>query len=186
MAKVVFLSVQWMEDSRRTADNLMIAKIMSDIGKPLNPELEFRVESKKYTNFFLEAIKMLFEITHHEDSEDDEREVLLITNDVIRNWLRLREKVLSSSMKDAFIMVQKGLESTLSDTNTYFDCELEGDITSEGLKLTLKGYHSYILYYVFLQKILKFLEDVKAQLQIWEEHYESHFKGTNRNQDYAS
>jgi hypothetical protein len=188
VAKVCYLTVQWLEQARYTADNLLIAKLMSDYGLPLSPELSFYVES--YSNepsLFFEAIKLLFPVKSDvEEKEEDEKTIIHVANQEIGNWLGISEKCRNTSMYEAFRMAQVGLESQLASFSDHFDGELKGEFEADGFQLVLNGTQDFMLYHEFLEIIFQFLAELKKQLHIWEDLYNEHFARNQRNAYNAS
>lgn len=184
MAKVVFLTQQYLLDARYTADNLLVAKLMSDRGMPLNGELPFYVNTSYYESpLFYEAMNQLFMIQSKEVEE--EKIEILITNELILRWSNLYESIKQSSINEAFRMVQKGLESTLNETKFSFDTTMSGEFTKNGVQLKIKGPGEDVLFYEVLEKLLQFQDELKQQLTIWEDNYEQ-FTGSERNAYHAS
>lgn len=185
MAKVCFFTVQWLEEARYTADNLLIAKMMSDYGQPLNPDLNFYVQnSNNDSSLFFEALKILFDVKSAVE-EDEEAEVLL-SNKEITQWLQLTKKIADTSMNEAFRMVQKGLESTLTSSSGWFDGEMQAAFTEDCLQVKITGSTYYMLYHEFLEEIFQFIKELKKQLTIWEGIYSEQIKGSQRDAYQAS
>jgi hypothetical protein len=185
MAKVCYLTVQWLEQARYTADNLLIAKMMSDYGKPLNADLSFYVENDSNdSSLFFEALKILFTIDSQFD--EDEETQLLLSNSEIKNWIELSTKIRKSSMNEAFRMAQVGLETKVNSASDHFDGEMEGKFKDDGFHLKMKGTSYYMMYYEFLEELISFLEELKKQLQTWEDLYNEHFERNQRNSYNAS
>jgi pyrroloquinoline quinone (PQQ) biosynthesis protein C len=185
MSKVCFFTVQWLEEARYTADNLLIAKMMSDYGQPLNPDLNFYVQnSNNDSSLFFEALKVIFDVKS--EVEEEEKTVLLLSNKEITSWLQLTEKIRNTNMHEAFRMVQKGLESTLSSSSHWFDGEMEGTLTETGVQLNVIGTTYYMMYHEFLEEIIQFKDELKKQLQIWEDIYNEQTEGNHRNTNQAS
>ncbi len=186
MAKVCFFSVQWLEEARFTADNLLIAKIMIDFGKPLNPDLNFYVgNGGNDSSLFFEVLKSLFSVVDTNEEEEEQLDIFCSNKGILR-WIQLRQLIQETSMFEAFRMTQAGLESTLTTSSDHFDVEYEGMFTEKGLALTMKGCMFYGLYHEFLEAILLFEKELKVQLQIWEVYYHEHSKGSQRNTYHAS
>ncbi|EFV74964.1 hypothetical protein [Cytobacillus pseudoceanisediminis] len=176
MSKVCFLSVQWLEEARYTVDNLLVAKIMSDYGQPLNPELFFYVgESQNNGSFlFKEALHLLFK---SELKEEEEEMHLVLSNSEITKWINLADKFCDTDMFEAFRMAQKGLESTLEITSHWFDGEVTGAFTENGLELKISGSTYYLMYHEILDEVIQITEELKQQLPIWEGIYNEQFEG---------
>jgi hypothetical protein len=186
MAKVCYLTVQWLEQARYTADNLLIAKMMSDYGQPLSPELSFYVENDiNDSSLFFEAINLLFPVKS-ECEVEDENTIIHVSNSEILNWLGLSEKFRKTGMYEAFRMAMVGLESQITSSSDHFDGEIEGEFESDGFQLVLTGLRDFMLYHEFLEIIFLFLAELKKQLQIWEDMYNEHFEGSKRNAYHAS
>jgi hypothetical protein len=185
MAKVCYLTVQWLEQARYTADNLLIAKMMSDLGKPLDTELSFYVENDSNdSSLFFEALKILFTIDSQFD--EDEETMLLLSNSDIKNWIELSSKIQKSSMYEAFRMAQVGLETKVDSSSDHFDGEMEGEFKDDGFYLKMKGTSYYMMYHEFLEDLISFLKELKKQLQIWEDIYNEHVERNQRNSYNAS
>lgn len=187
MSKVCFLTVQWLEEARYTADNLLIAKMMSDYGQPLDPNLQFFVKnSNNDSSLFFEAIKKLFTIKSQDEDDVKETLIMHIGNKEIDRWIQLTEKIRDTSMYEAFRMVRIGLESQIDLSSDYFDGTFRGTFTEDGLKLEISGTSCYMLYYEFLEGILQLLKQLKKQLPIWEGIYNEYTEGSQRNSYHAS
>lgn len=184
MTKVCFFTEEWLERARHTADNLLIAKLMMDYGKPLNPDLNFYVGNGKNESFFLEALNEVFIVKAN--LEEEEETDLLVTNSEIQRWVQLAEKVQNTNLYEAFRMVQKGIESTLNSNEFKFDGKMEGTFTGNGLEIKILGSNYYLLYSEFLEVILEFAVDLKKQLPIWEDMYHEQTERSHRNTDLAS
>lgn len=185
MAKVCFFTVQWLEEARYTADNLLIAKMMSDYGQPLNPDLNFYVQnSNNDSSLFFDALDILFDVKSKK--EEDEKMILLLWNKEINDWLKLTKEISGTSMNEAFRMVQKGLESTLYSSSEWFDGEMESVFSEDGLQITIQGSTYYMMYYEFLEEIFRFISELKTQLPIWEGIISEQIKGRERDAYQAS
>ncbi|OIJ11482.1 hypothetical protein BKP35_12120 [Anaerobacillus arseniciselenatis] len=189
MSKVCFLTVQFLEEARYTADNLLIAKMMSDRGVPLDPGLMFYVRnSHDDSSLFFDAIDKLFVVKSKivEGDSVDEVMTITVTNSHIDGWLDLNKKISQTSMYEAFRMSQLGLESNLLSSSDYFDGSFEGEFTSEGLQLKICGTSYYMLYHEFLEDIFSFIDMLNKQFTIWEELYYEHNERSQRNTYHAS
>jgi len=179
MAKVCYLTVQWLEDARNTADNLLIAKIMYDLGKPLDENLNFYVKnSSNDSSLFIEALKKLFTV---EVKEEEELLQILIANEEINEWMTITNDFRDTPMYEALLMVNKGLEASFKGSSTYFDGSSSLFFRENGVLLNIRGTSYYMLYHEILESILSFLDDLRKQLQVWREYY-----GNKRNTNHAS
>lgn len=185
MTKVCFYTVQYLEDARHTADNLMIAKMMSDYGKPLRPDMKFFVQGGNDNTFFEEALNSLFQSVTIEEDDVEEKVKVLLSSAEIERWLQLTTRIQDTSTFEAFRMARKGLETTL-ELSSDFDCEMKGEFTDLGLSLEISGYSYYILYSEILEGIITFKDSLNQQLPIWEGIYYEHNQGSKRDTYYAS
>ncbi|RTR26596.1 hypothetical protein EKG37_21240 [Robertmurraya yapensis] len=191
MAKVCFYTVDFLEEARYTADNLLIAKMMSDYGKPLDPDLKFYVKnSNNDSSLFFDALNILFQFVKIDEEYDEKmhetKTKIVLCNEEINRWLHLTNQLQETSMIDAFRMVQVGIESTLFVSSDYFDGEVAGEFIDEGIILKLGGSSGYVLFYEILESIISFINALNKQLQIWEGYYYEYTKGNNRDTYHAS
>lgn len=185
MTKVCFYTVQYLEEARHSADNLMISKMMSDCGKPLKPDMQFFVRGGNDNTFFEEALNSLFQSVTIEEDDYEEKVKVLLSSTEIERWLLLTKRIQDTSTFEAFRMARKGLETTL-DTSTDFDCEMKGEFTDEGLVLKISGSSYYILFSELLENILSFKDSLSRQLPIWEGIYYEQNQGSKRDTYNAS
>ena len=191
MSKVCFYTVQFLEEARYTADNLLIAKMMSDYGKPLDQDLNFYVKSSNNDmSLFFEALNILFQSVKVNEGYDEKMHEnttnVLLSSKEIKRWLQLTKLIEETSMYDAFRMVQIGLETTLSTSSDYFDGTLEGEFADECINLTFCGSVDYVLFHEILESVIQFIESLNKQLQIWEVYYYEHTNGNKRDAYHAS
>jgi len=185
MAKVCYLSVQWLEEARYTADNLLIAKIMHDLGKPLEENLRFYVRNScNDSSMFIEALKKLF--TVEIVMEEDEILHILLSNEDIKDWIYLTNKLLDTSMCEAVRMVNMGLEATFDNVFIHWDGKYSLSFQETGLLLNIQGSTYYTLYHEILESVLSFQEDLKRQVQTWKNYWREYHERNKRDQNHAS
>ncbi|MEQ2527639.1 hypothetical protein WMO40_13085 [Bacillaceae bacterium CLA-AA-H227] len=191
MAKVCFYPVQFLEEARYTADNLLIAKMMSDHGRPLDPDLQFYVKnSNNDSSLFFDALNILFQDVKIDEEYDEKKHEtktkIVLCNEEISRWQHLTKQLKETSMFYAFRMVQIGIESTLFTLSDYCDAEVEGHFIDQGIILEIAGSSKYTLFHEILETILAFICALNKQLQIWEGYYYEYTKGSKRDTYHAS
>ncbi|GIO00555.1 hypothetical protein ABE137_06340 [Brevibacillus laterosporus] len=138
MSKVVFVSATQLFEYQFTADNLLMAKLLYDYGKPLEKEIHYFGEQYLDCSFFISCLERLFSVPVQVQIEDDIKIIIKIPLDILGSE---EMNTTSRSEKINLLHDQINLElETMNDCDVFFDYVMLGHIKDTMLILEGEGY----------------------------------------------
>jgi hypothetical protein len=176
MEKSLFLTYDRHYEHLHTADNLIVAKILFDEGKPFPKQRIFLADSsiEKSDSFFYEGISLLFHspICYETDMENysaDDPITFTVAFQAAKEWdhigrmIRDDSTLLNQYQEDTHWILEN-VESKYCD---YFELQVKTLLTPFGIQVTLDGYHA--LFHPFMLEYVAFLHRIEKKVREWNE-----------------
>ncbi|CCF16729.1 hypothetical protein BLGI_4698 [Brevibacillus laterosporus GI-9] len=151
MSKVVFVSVTQLYEYQFTADNLLMAKLLYDYGKPLEKEIHYIGEQYLDCSFFVSCLERLFSVPVQVQIEGEIKIIIKIPLDILgsedMNTTGRFEKV-------NLLYAQINLElETMNDCDRFLDYVMLGHIKDTMLILEGEGY--WVFFSGYFKKMIE-------------------------------
>lgn len=179
MGRSLFVTYESQCEFVQEADNLVIAKIMYDLGKPISPLRDLTsVYYNKDCRFFIEALENLFDsktgLTENQQEylrlSEEESFELKLDWDLVQQWEELKKLCLCvhpNWLEDIVSQENDCLKTVRHMFGDYSDIELRTELTSTGLRIEVDGYQG--LFSSFLERYVDFFKSFTQTVKHWDQ-----------------
>ncbi|MFB0832080.1 hypothetical protein ACEU2D_21110 [Brevibacillus laterosporus] len=151
MSKVVFVSVTQLYEYQFTADNLLMAKLLYDYGKPLEKEIHYIGEQYLDCSFFVSCLERLFSVPVQVQIEGEIKIIIKIPLDILGSE---DMNTTGQSEKVNLLYAQINLElETMNDCDRFLDYVMLGHIKDTMLILEGEGY--WVFFSGYFKKMIE-------------------------------
>ncbi|PPA84173.1 hypothetical protein C4A76_18225 [Brevibacillus laterosporus] len=173
MSKVVFVSVAQLYEYQITADNLLMAKLLYDYGKPLEKEIYYFGEQYLDCSFFISCLERLFSVPVQIQIEDDIKIIIKIPLNIL-GLEKINTKSHTQKINLLYSQIISELES-MNDCDLFFDYVMSGHI--EDTMLTLEGEGYWVQFSRYFKKMI----EIHRLISNFSKGYQEEKKADGRN-----
>lgn len=167
MGRSLFMSCDGVSLLQGNMDNLYIAKLLFDAGKPFPADREFYSQSindrDREDSLFFEGVKLLFgnPLCFEDDtglSNPDNPFIFSVRIPLVEEWMELTRAIKEQSSEDqGWIM-----EPIDNEWCPYGDLEMKSEMTTHGLRVQFDGYGE--IFHSFVERLIDFHDRLQQKV----------------------